>query len=520
MNYNIAKNNRLLVVFLIPFILGSLSIFSFQPFNITILNFILIPCLFFLTVYVGKKSKNTYRKKPYLKNLFFLGYCFGIGFFFTGTYWISKSLTYDESFKNLIPFAIILIPLFLGLFFGLATLMAGMFVKNNFLSILFFCSIFSFIDFLRGKIFTGFPWNLWAYSWSWFPEILQSINVIGLYAFNLFTLIIFCSPLLLFLKKDKKNILIISLLLVIFFSNYIYGSLRINKEINKYNSETVSKNEKINIKLVSPNFNLKYNLSQQDLKNLIKKLIKYSEPKKNTKTIFVWPEGVFTGYNYNDLLLYQNLFIENFSKNHTLIFGVNTVDKNLNYFNSFIAVNNKFEVMYKYNKKKLVPFGEFLPFANILQKFGFKKITEGYGSFSKGKIQDNLNINNFEILPLICYEIIFTELIQNKKNNSNLIINISEDAWFGGSVGPQQHFAKAIFRAIENNTYLARVANQGISAFISNTGKTIKRLEPDEAGNIELNIPLINNSSKNRNDLIFFILLFTYTIIFFTFNKN
>ena len=81
MNYNIAKNNRLLVVFLIPFILGSLSIFSFQPFNITILNFILIPCLFFLTVYVGKKSKNTYRKKPYLKNLFFLGYCFGIGFF-------------------------------------------------------------------------------------------------------------------------------------------------------------------------------------------------------------------------------------------------------------------------------------------------------------------------------------------------------------------------------------------------------------------------------------------------------
>ena len=155
-----------------------------------------------------------------------------------------------------------------------------------------------------------------------------------------------------------------------------------------------------------------------------------------------------------------------------------------------------------------------------MQKFGLKKITQGYGSFSKGKEQDNLNINNFKILPLICYEIIFTELIQKNNNNSNLIINISEDAWFGGSVGPQQHFAKAIFRAIENNTYLARVANQGISAFISNTGKTIKRLEPDEAGNIELNIPLINNSSKNKNDLIFFILLFTYTIIFFTFNKK
>ena len=338
-------SNRFFVLYLTPFIIGSLTVFSFQPFNITIINFLILLIFFYLTVYINKKSKSIFRKKPYRKNFFIFGSVFGFGFYLSGTSWIANSLTFDENFKILIPFAIILIPLFLSLFTGFTILLIGPFLSYNFSSIFIFSGAMAFSDFLRAKLFTGFPWNLWAYSWSWFPEILQSINVIGLYAFNLFTLIIFCSPLLLFLKKDKKNILIISLLLVIFFSNYIYGSLRINKEINKYKSETVSKNEKINIKLVSPNFNLKYNLSQQDLKNLIKKLIKYSEPKKNTKTIFVWPEGVFTGYNYNDLLLYQNLFIENFSKNHTLIFGVNTVDKNLNYFNSFIAVNNKFEVI-------------------------------------------------------------------------------------------------------------------------------------------------------------------------------
>ena len=105
-------------------------------------------------------------------------------------------------------------------------------------------------------------------------------------------------------------------------------------------------------------------------------------------------------------------------------------------------------------------------------------------------------------------------LLKSLSKKTNLIVNISEDAWFGNSIGPHQHFAKAIFRSIENNTYVVRSANKGISAFINNNGKIIKRLEPEEAGSIELIVPLINNNLKNKNDLIFFVLLFTYLIIF------
>ena len=169
----------------------------------TFINFLIIPSLFLILSYVKKKSKNVYRKKPYLKNLFLVGYLFGVGFFLSGIYWISHSLTYDEQFMYLIPFALILIPLFLGLFFGLGTLMAGPFIANNFVSVLIFCSSLSFLDFLRSKILTGFPWNLWAYSWSWFPEVLQLLNHIGLFAFNLLSLTIFCLPLLLIFKKRK-----------------------------------------------------------------------------------------------------------------------------------------------------------------------------------------------------------------------------------------------------------------------------------------------------------------------------
>ena len=97
---------------------------------------------------------------------------------------------------------------------------------------------------------------------------------------------------------------------------------------------------------------------------------------------------------------------------------------------------------------------------------------------------------------MICYEIIFPELIQNLKKETNLIINISEDGWFGNSIGPYQHFAKAVFRSIENGTFLVRAANQGVSAIISNRGETIKKLNPNEAGNIEMKIPLIKTGYK------------------------
>ena len=208
-----------------------------------------------------------------------------------------------------------------------------------------------------------------------------------------------------------------------------------------------------------------------------KKLIKYSEPEENKTTIFIWPEGVFSGYSYKEIIFLKKNFSQSFSNKHYIVFGINRFNnqsKGLN--NSLIIVNNNLEIIQEYKKQKLVPFGEFLPFERALKKIGLKKITEGYGSFLKGNKQENLEIQNLNILPLICYEIIFTEFIQQSKKDTNLIINISEDGWFGNSIGPHQHFSKAVFRAIEQNSFLIRSANKGISAFIDNKGK-YKKIE-------------------------------------------
>jgi len=288
-----------------------------------------------------------------------------------------------------------------------------------------------------------------------------------------------------------------------------------NKTIANISFDVEKKKDKILIKVISPNFDLKYGLSFKELERKIKKLIRYSDPDPKRKTIFIWPEGVFTGINFREFSSFKKLISENFEQNHLILFGINTIDKETNrYFNSLLLVNNELDILYKYNKIKLVPFGEYLPFETILKKIGLKKITEGYENFLNGSEQKNLSLNNINILPLICYEIIFPELAQTANNKTNIIVNISEDGWFGKSIGPQQHFAKAIFRSIENNSYLVRSANQGISAIISNKGEILKILQPNESGNIEMNVPLLSPNYKNKNDLIFFILLFTYLIIF------
>ena len=122
-------------------------------------------------------------------------------------------------------------------------------------------------------------------------------------------------------------------------------------------------------------------------------------------------------------------------------------------------------------------------------------------------------------MPLICYEVIFTKFIQRSDPKTNLIINISEDGWFGNSIGPYQHFIKGVYRAIEQNSFLIRSTNKGLSVIINNKGEIIKKLKPNETGNLELEVPLVQSKNKNKNDLIFFALLITY-ILFFLFLRK
>ena len=469
--------------YLYIFSLGAISSYSLPPYNFFIINFITFS-LFFIFLFNKKKETD--------KNIFFFkyGWYFGFGYFLFSLYWIAISLTFDQNFKILVPLAVFLMPAFLAIFYGLMTyLFSIIYSKNVVGSFFIFTTLFGTIEFIRSTILTGFPWNLIAFSFSDNLYFIQILSIIGTYSFNLFCISLFTVPAVFILKKTRNEILVCFLFFFVSVAFLIFGNLK-NKN---FKSLDIVKKPYI-IKAISSNISLDRFYSKKDEFKIINELIKLSDPKKGKPTIFLWPEGVIPDSNVKDMNTYRDLFLNNFGKDDLIIMGLNSMDnknnKNL-FYNSMAVFNNNLDLIQNYNKVNLVPFGEFIPFESILSLVGFKTITNEYQSFSRGNTRKPLRIKNskidLSILPLICYEIIYSGRL-SKDKNFDYIVNISEDGWFGNSIGPKQHFSHNIFRAIESGKYIIRSANNGISAIINPIGSVEQKVEFGSTGVVELSV--------------------------------
>ena len=309
---------------------------------------------------------------------------------------------------------------------------------------------------------------------------------------------------------------------IIVSSFLIFGHIKKNdfnlKKIDKHN---------YTIRVVSPNIKLNRFYSGKDEFEIINELILLSDPKSKEQTIFLWPEGIISETDLDNIKTYEYLFSKKFSKNHIIIFGINSSNikngKKL-YFNSLATVDNHLNLLNSYNKINLVPFGEFLPFEDILSFFGLKTITNDYQSFSKGNERNFINIKNdkfnLNLLPLICYELIYSGHLYEDQN-FDFIINISEDGWFGKSIGPKQHFAHAIFRSIESGKYILRSANNGISAIINPLGISSKKIEFGNTGYIDFKESKLTKKTlfSKYGNKIFILLILLYIFLIFSFNR-
>ena len=494
------------VLYFITIFLGILSSLSLPPYNYFFLNFLVFPILLFLVI------NNSGRIK-----LFLIGWIFGFGYFISNLYWITNSLTFDENLKILIPFALILIPSFLALFFGLITFLTSFFdLKKKISSIFIFSALFCFVEYLRGLIFGGFPWNLTVFSLTNYLSSIQILSFIGTYSLNLLSITIYLLPSVIFFHyKNAIKTLIITSGLFFILANIGYG---------KYSLDQFSKINYINlnstIRIISPNIPIERFLKSQDIEKNIYNLINLSKPEQSKQTIFIFPEGVIGGIFLNELKFYKKIFKENYNSNHKIIFGINNyIDNKI--FNSLIIIDNKAEELSIYNKNKLVPFGEFLPFENFFKKLGFKKITQGYQSFSSDVERDIIYLNQLSFLPLICYEIIYSGNLNFNKKNYDFILNISEDGWFGKSIGPEQHLSHSIFRSIEEGKNVIRSTNNGVSAFINPKGQIIKKIS--KKGYIEhRSFKYVDKTyfAKNGNKIFFYFLIFYIILIFFLKKKE
>ena len=280
---------------------------------------------------------------------------------------------------------------------------------------------------------------------------------------------------------------------------------------------TEKKDLGFNIKIISPKVNINRYFQNENPSEFILELINISKPDPSIKTLFILPEGILSSIYFEDLKKFKTLFSNNFSEKHKIILGMNINEKQKIY-NSLLVMNNDLNILQKYYKNKLVPFGEFLPFENVLSNLGFKKITQGYQSFSADNRRDIIRFNNYSFMPLICYEIIYSGQINYNEKNYDFILNISEDGWFGNSIGSYQHYSHSIFRSIEEGKPVIRSSNNGISAFINSKGQVIEKILSTDKGFIE--IQSFKKSDKTifssyGNKIFFYFLSIYISLIFF-----
>ena len=219
----ILKNKLLTIVIL--FCLGCFSSFSLPPYNFFFINFFTFPFLFYILVINLDRN---------LINNFLVGWFYGFGYFLSNLYWISNSLKFDQNFENLIFLSIVLIPFLLSFFYGLFSYLLKFFnIKMNFISILIFSLTLSIVEYIRGTIFGGFPWNLISFSLVDFISSLQILSYIGTYSFNLLAITFYTLPIMILFKIKilEKFIILLSAVLILLFNIY-YGFNKIEQVEN------------------------------------------------------------------------------------------------------------------------------------------------------------------------------------------------------------------------------------------------------------------------------------------------
>ena len=443
-------------------------------------------------------------------NSLLCGWLFGVGFFLTSMHWIVNPFLIYEEHKILAPLVLIVFPSLMGLFFTVPCILIKKFINfqkiyDFFFTKILLISFFIYIsEFLRSNIFGGLPFNLYAHLWIFNENFIKISSFIGVFGLSFLTILWINTIVLYLINKDNGFIFPLTLfpLFLIFFSIFPMKD-------EKLESKTIS------IRVVQPNIPQNKKWDRTLFQEHLDKLLILSNKSKKKKLLVVWPEAAITGFlNENeDLIAYIK---QNIDENTVIVTGGlrrEFYGNNFKVFNSFYIIN-KNDISF-YDKKKLVPFGEFIPLRFL---FNILKLTPGKTDFSKGEKDEilflELGQEKIYFEPSICYEAIFQTF--NKKK-IELLINITNDAWFGNFVGPKQHLTASIFRSVEKGIPLIRSANSGISVVADENGKILKKIGLNKSGFIEHDLNLGKNETffvKYKNvTLVYLILIILFICI-------
>ncbi|WP_025897521.1 apolipoprotein N-acyltransferase [Sneathiella glossodoripedis] len=424
------------------------------------------------------------------KQSFFIGWWFGFGYFTAGLYWIGVAFTIDAgAHAALIPIPTLVLPACLAIFTGLSTFILYVLQAKGIARIFIFAASWTMLEYIRGILFTGFPWNLIGYAWGDILPMLQWTAYVGIYGLTLVTVFVCSVPALLTetsLSVRKKNYFMLADSLLI-LALVTIGTLRLN-------SPPLENIENSEIRIVQPNNDQETKWKTETRFSHVQNLEKLSRSEAGEFRYLIWPETAVPFFITTDERI--SGYLQRLApKEGALITGAPRRDPvERKYWNSVQALSSTGEIIGVYDKRHLLPYGEYLPLRSFLESSGVSSLIPALDnmsdfSFPPPGANDVMKLAGLPpFRTLICYEVTFPWEVKSD-DEFDWILNVTNDAWFGHTSGPYQHFVISRTRAIEQGVSLIRSANKGISAVVDGYGRILDEIPPTKAGIIDTSIP-------------------------------
>ena len=484
----------------IALIAGMIAALSMPPIDFWPVLFVAIPVVLFML--------DGIERQRWLQS-FLLGWCFGFGYFIVAFHWIGFAFLVDKKdYLWMMPFAVGGLAAAMAMYWGLAFLGVTLSGRKRLPAALVFAVSLALFEWLRGILFTGFPWAAPGLASDGMGAVIQTASLWGMPGLTLL-IVLWAGTWPHIFDRGAHRLVAVAVMATLPLC-WVWGSYRLQHGF-------VANVDGVNLRIVQPNISQNDKWREDNVRAIFDQLLEMSaRASQNGKPVthIIWPESAvpFLIDESDDaraevaqLLGGTITLMTGTLRRDISITGDSESDK---VYNSILTFDGFGNVVAQYDKWRLVPGGEFLPFEWLLGPLGFRKVVTVPGSFAAGSGPVTHAIPGAPRAGFsICYEAIFPDHFVDQQKRPGWLVNVTNDGWFGNSTGPYQHLAQARLRAIEQGLPLVRSANTGISAVIDPYGRTLSNLPLGEEGLMDASLPqsLPPTFFADHGGLVFFL---------------
>ncbi len=480
----------------IAFVSGAVGALALPPFSLFAL--IAVPLTIAVWLIDGAQDRGAGRRlAASLSAAFGAGWWMGFGYFLSSLWWVGSALLVEaDKFAWALPLAVVALPATLALFPAAGFALARLLWSPGSARIFALAFGLGIAEWARGLLFTGFPWNDLGMALGVNLTLAQTASLVGLHGLTFLAIAIFAAPATLWrVSENRLNLTPTAVAALALALIAVFGEFRLMAPP----SPTLPG---VKLRLIQPNVGQDdSSFSPENKQAILRRYFDLSERATSPDrsgvrdvTHLIWPESAFPFILSRDPQALSEI-IDFLGPGATLITGAARREDGSppRYFNSIEIVSRNGLSAQRYDKQHLVPFGEYMPFASLLERTHITQLVDIPGGFEPGSGRRILHVPGLpDAMPLICYEAIFpNELgdLVSGVGRPGWLLNVTDDAWFGLTPGPYQHYAQARLRAIELGLPLVRDANSGISAVLDGLGREIAVAPLGAEGVLDAELP-------------------------------